>query len=372
MMNRVGLVLAVLFAGGAASAAPVLQTASSSVSYNGGTANSVQATASGSNSSNSNSANRSFGAVTVGGFNGAVGLLNRVTVSAASGTSIGVGATVSSATGGGNVGAGNVKTATASASAANGTLLNSNGNVGLTLATSPATVSASCSVQSGSCSTGQASTTVGFSGSRTYTSNADVLAFLNQNQDFTPRFNLTADISRSGFNAATGVADLTLNPGSLNVAYGYYAFAAPEFGNGNTSITRNAGTLRKGIDGPVTLGFRLANGAAADAAGAEISNVVIGASLQGLVTTTASSFRGVIAAADSRGFSLTFNPLQLGVFNDILTFTLTDQSGLGVNPRSTDLTLRLLANVVVPAPATGAALAAGLGALALLRRRRGA
>ena len=197
-------------------------------------------------------------------------------------------------------------------------------------------------------------------------------------------------------NSATGTTKVTTGSGALtgtanglftfggtlasanvySITYDFLNFANPSF-NGSTNLsalTLDFGTLFQN-SAPVTINFSLYNIGNINSAGLSLTS--IGRSTNDAnFTTSLATFTNGLDGGNSLTYSMTFNPLALGLANDLFTLTLADFAPGGIGGRTYQLTANAVANVVaapptvVPEPATWAMLVLGFGLVGVARRRR--
>lgn len=170
---------------------------------------------------------------------------------------------------------------------------------------------------------------------------------------------------------ATTTAVVGNTSNSYTLAYDYLKFATPSFRGTSivTSDTLDFGTISNRA-GPVSLSVSLFNIGDINTAGLELYQIT--GPGNPLFSTTASPFLN-LAANGSTSFSVTLNPLSLGVASGVYRFFLRDYAPGGVGIRNYELTLNVLGNVFdpVPEPGTWMTMLLGFGMVGVIARRRG-
>lgn len=173
-----------------------------------------------------------------------------------------------------------------------------------------------------------------------------------------------------------GDASVTRNAGSsYSVAYDYLNFSQASF---NGSTVQSALTLDFGTrilnSGPVTLNFSIYNIGNNNSAGLDLLSVT---SQNGntLFTTTLDPFVDLAGGAN-RSFTATFNPASLGSTGDRLRLVFKDAAndvGNGLGARETVMDVYYAALMVLPDPGTWMTMILGFGFVgSAMRRRRAA
>lgn len=173
--------------------------------------------------------------------------------------------------------------------------------------------------------------------------------------------------------AAVGAVGMRSTNLTYSVTANVINHASPSF-NGSTietSKTLDFGSVSS-RGGPVLLNFSLFNIGDANSAGLELYQ--INGPGNSMFTSNVSTFLNLAGGA-SNNYSVTLNPLNLGVANGIYTFLFRDYAPGVSGGQNYSLTLNLLGSVYdpVPEPANWAMMLMGFGFVgAMARRRRGA
>ena len=147
--------------------------------------------------------------------------------------------------------------------------------------------------------------------------------------------------------------------------------ANPSFSGTQTllDLSHDFGNLALG-SGPVTFNFSVYNIGDGNSAGLQLT------SWSNLTSSFSTDFTSLanLPGGQSRNFSVTFNPISLGLINDIFTFNLADFAPNVPGGQNYQLKLTTMANVynpdVVPEPGTWMMMVLGFGLVGAAARRR--
>jgi hypothetical protein len=170
----------------------------------------------------------------------------------------------------------------------------------------------------------------------------------------------------------TATSQFNFGGGTYEIAYDYLKFSQPSFeGNSqSTSASLDFGRIAAG-SGPVTLNFTLYN--VPDLAGSIHTadaglNSITRATNASVFTTNASTFTS-LSSGSSLTYSVSFNPILNGQYNDTFTFNFADYAPGGIGGKLTDLNLSVV-GATVPEPEVWAMLIVGFGMVGSVSRSR--
>ncbi len=186
----------------------------------------------------------------------------------------------------------------------------------------------------------------------------------------------------NGSGALTGTANGLYTFGSAtpasnvySITYDYLNFANPSFNGAATvtDLTLDFGALIQN-SGLVTLNFSLFNIGNINSAGLSLTS--ISRSTGNLdFTTSLVAFTNGLDGGNSATYSMTFNPVALGLADDVFTFMLTDYAPGGIGNKTYTLTAHTTADVTmdlgpIPEPGSWLLMILGFGAVGVAARRR--
>lgn len=181
----------------------------------------------------------------------------------------------------------------------------------------------------------------------------------------------------SGTITARGLADFSFGTtaagaGTYSITYDWLNFANPSLnGTNSNDLTLDFGTLTQN-SAPVTLNFTIYNIGNANSANLKLTS--IGRQLNSNnFTTTLATFNG-LAGGGTLNYSVTFNPILLGLASEQFKLDFSDDVPGGIGMRNYTLNLFANANVVaaaIPEAKTWLMMIIGFGLVGMVRRRTG-